>query len=343
MKANLGHILVCTIAIFIAGCAGNGPGKEKLVIYSPHGKELLSDFEKQFEAKNPGVDIQWMDMGSQEILDRVTTESRNSHADIWWGAPATIFMRAEKRGVLEQYKPSWAAAVPAGARSHHDYWYGTFATPEVIAFNDKKLTPATAPQDWDEIVSPAWKGKVVMRNPLASGTLRAIFAAMLARSVEQTGNDAQGWEWLRKLDANTDIYAADPTQMYTKLGGNDPIVTLWNMPDIVLQKKKNNYSFGYVFPKNGTIVLTDGIAIIKGTKHRELATRFYEFVTTKEALIAQAEKYYRIPARTDIPKELLPEWIRSITYTEMKVNWDIVAQNEVVWMRKWDTEIKSKK
>ena len=344
MKQHLSFRNFYAIAVLVLLSACNSKSaKEKLVIYSPHGKELLGEFEKLYEAKHPEVDIQWLDMGSQEIFDRVSTEKQNAQADIWWGSPSTMFMRAEKQGLLEKYKPTWADHILPAAKSKNDMWFSTFSTPEVFAFNEKKFTAATAPQDWNEIVSPAWKGRVVLRNPMASGTLRTIFSAILQQSVRKTGNEADGWKWLKELDTNIDGYAADPTQMYAKLGGDHEAVTIWNMPDIVLQKNKNNYPFGFVFPKSGTVVLTDGIAIVKGTKHLALAKDFYEFVTAQESLLLQSQKYYRIPSRTDIPADKLPDWISKNKFTALDIDWDMVANKEADWMQKWDTEIKSKK
>lgn len=335
---HLAHIF----SLFFLLSCGEKSNKEKLVIYSPHGKELLSEFEQLYEKSHPNVDVQWLDMGSQEVFDRVRTESQNAQADIWWGAPATIFMRAEKMGLLEAYKPTFADKIPAAAKSKTDFWYGTFSTPQVIAFNSNKLNAENAPKDWADMVSPVWKGKVVMRNPLASGTLRSIFSAMIARSVSETGNEEKGWQWLRQLAGNTAVYAADPTQMYGKLGGENEAVTLWNMPDIVLQTNKNKYPFGYVFPSSGTIILTDAIAIVKGAKHLALAKDFYEFVNTPENLQIQAEKFYRIPSRSDIPAEKLPTWLREAKYTTLEVDWNMVAEKEAEWMKKWDAEIKNK-
>lgn len=335
--------LLVLISLFAFSCSNsNQTGQKKLVIYSPHGKELLGEFEQLYEKAHPDVDVQWLDMGSQDVFDRIRTEKENPQADLWWGAPATIFMRAEKMNLLEEYNPSWADKVPASSKSNDGFWYGTYLTPSVIAFNSSVFDENTAPKDWDALVSPEWKDKVVIRNPLASGTMRVIFSAMIERSLKNTGSEEAGWEWLRKLDANTSDYAADPTQMYGKLGGNNQAVTLWNMPDIILQKEKNNYPFGYVFPQSGTVVLTDGIAIVKGTKNLELAKEFYEFVTSPENLLIQAEKYHRIPARTDLPKEKLPKWISEADYTALDLDWDLIAEREAEWMKKWDAEIKGK-
>lgn len=330
-------ILLLAASVFLS-CGKENPGK-KLVVYSPHGKEMLGEFEKLYEAANAGVDVQWLDMGSQEIYDRIRTEKANPLADIWWGAPATIFMRAEKEGLLEKYAPTWAASVPVQSRSSSDMWFATFLTPQVIAFNEKTLSRETAPKDWNDLIRSDWKDRIVIRNPMASGTMRAIFSAMIANSVKTTGSEAAGWEWLKALNANTSSYAADPTQMYVKLAGNDAI-TLWNMPDIFLQKEKYNYPFGFVFPSSGTVVLADGIAIVKGSKQPDEARKFYEFVTNESSLLIQAEKFYRIPARTDISKDKLPEWISGNQFTAMNLDWNLIASEEAAWMKKWDSEIK---
>src|SRR2546422_3777777 len=36
-------------------------------IYSPHGRDLLTLLERRFEQLRPGVDVRWLDMGSQEV------------------------------------------------------------------------------------------------------------------------------------------------------------------------------------------------------------------------------------------------------------------------------------
>ena len=334
--------VIFAIALFFSGCSKKQSGNT-LVIYSPHGKELLSEYEKKFEAANPGVDVQWLDMGSQEIIDRVKTEKDNPQADIWWGAPSTLFIKAEGLGLLEKYTPTWSANIEASHKSKNDFWYGTFLTPEVIAFNNKFVDEASAPKSWEDLVSPTWKGSIVLRNPMASGTLRMIFSAMLYRSNKETNNIERGLSWLRALDANTSSYAADPTQMYLKLASDGKNITLWNMPDIVLQQKNYNYPFGYVFPYGGAVVVTDGIAIIKNSKNTELAKKFYEFVTTQEAMYEQAEKFYRVPARTDLDKNKLPDWLKKANYTEMQLDWEAITAGESDWMKRWDAEIKTNK
>ena len=328
------------VVMAAAGCSQ--ASKIPLVVYSPHGKDMLEEFAQKFEAANPGVDVQWLDMGSQEAYDRIRTEMGNPQADVWWGAPSTIFMRAEKEGLLASYRPSWADSIAPEFKSAVDMWYGTFITPEVIVFNSHILTKNDAPKDWDDLLDPQWKNRIILRYPLASGTLRVIFSAMVAKSIAKNGSEGDGFDWLRRLDANTKSYTSDPTQMYLKLAREEAAVSVWDMPDVVLQSKVNNYPFDYNVPASGTVLLTDGIAIVSGAKHKALAEKFYEFVTSEESLILEANKFYRIPARSGIPKEKLPSWITSTSYLPMHVDWELISQHESEWMRKWDEEVKGR-
>lgn len=330
-------LLTFFLAICFAACSS---GKKIVVVYSPHGKEMLSAFEKMYELAHPGVDVQWLDMGSQDAYDRIRTERQNPQADVWWGAPSSIFMKAEAESLLAQYTPTWDAVVPAESRSAGGFWYGTFVTPEVIMYNNRVITPADAPKDWDDLLDPKWKDKIVIRYPLASGTMRIIFSALIQKQIEKTGDSEAGFRWLQKLDANTKAYAADPTQLYLKIAREEGLVSLWNLPDVIIQTKTNGYPFGYVIPASGTPLITDCIAIVKGAKHKDDAISFYEFVTSREALLKQAAEFYRIPARADFERSELPEWLTSIDIRPMKVDWQMLGSKEKEWMKYWDEQVK---
>src|SRR5262245_34643220 len=283
--------LILVFLLFAANCAGRTDGTVTLIVYSPHGKELLTEFEKRFEEKNPGVDVRWLYMPSQNALDRIRSEKSNPQADVWWGAPSTMFSQAEKEGLLEAYKPSWADQVDPDSKSKNDFWYGTFQTPEVIGYNSDALKREEVPQDWDGLLDPKWKNKIIIRDPLASGTMRAIFSAVILRAMGPDGSPRPGYEWLKKLDANTKEYVINQTLLIQKLGRQEGLLTLWNMPDIVLQRMQYGFPLDYVIPKSGTPVLTDAIAIVKGTAHRKEAESFYEFVNSVESLALSAHQF----------------------------------------------------
>jgi iron(III) transport system substrate-binding protein len=330
--------------LLLSALACSSDKRTVLIVYSPHGKELLEYLEKGFESAHPEIDVQWVDMGSQEVLDRVRAEKDNPQGDVWFGAPAEAFDRATRENLLEPYIPTWSNSISVEGRENADHWYGTYLTPEVIAYNTQAVSAALAPKDWDEVLDPKWKGKILIRDPIASGTMRAIFGAIVARAVARTGSPEAGYEWLRKLDANTREYVLNPTILYQKLGRQEGTITLWDMPDIATLKQRTGIPVDYVIPSSGTPVLVDGIAIVKGTKHPKEARLYYEFVTTPETLKAAAEQFLRIPARTDIPVSTLPQWIQDAKakIKPMAVDRRVMAEHLDEWMKYWDTNIRNR-
>ncbi|MBI3940259.1 MAG: extracellular solute-binding protein [Acidobacteria bacterium] len=341
LRTRLVSCLILLVFLHCISCARK-PETGRVVIYSPHGKELLGEYEKLFEQKYLGTDVQWLDMGSQDVLDRLRSEKANPQADVWFGAPNTMFAEAAAAGLLESYRPTWAESVPPVARGENDSWYGTYFTPEVIAFNSNAVQGDAVPKDWDDLLQPRWKGRIIMRDPVASGTIRTIFAAMLFR-FQQQGEPEKGFDWLRRLDAHTKEYTANSTLLFQKMARGEADITLWNMPDMELQREFYHYPFDYVFPASGTPYLTEGIALVRGGKAGEWARRYYEFVTSQESLALAARKFYRIPARKDIPASQLPEriWRARDQVQPMDLDWKILEQQTAGWMKRWENEIKS--
>ena len=331
------------LAVALGACSSND-GRTVLTIYSPHGKELLAHFEEQFEKANPTIDVQWVDMGSQEVLDRLRAENANPQADVWFGAPAEIFDRAASENLLEPYTPTWSASVDTAARDAKQRWYGTYLTPEVIAYNTQAIDSSQAPHDWDDVLDPKWRGRVVIRDPVASGSMRAIFAAQILRSIRATGSPEGGYQWLRRLDAITKEYVLNPTILYQKLGRHEGAITLYNMPDIATLQQRVGIPVGYIIPKSGTPLLVDGIAIVHGTKHPAEAKKYYEFVTTQAAMIDAARAFVRMPARTDVPRDSLPPNIAKAMaeIKPMPMDRTMLAAHLDEWMTYWDANIRNR-
>ncbi|WP_228409477.1 extracellular solute-binding protein [Radiobacillus deserti] len=317
---------------------GTSELEEKVVVYSPHGKDILSEFEKQFEEEY-GIDMEFLDMGSQEILDRIRSEKGNTQADVWWGAPQVNFDQAKDEGLLAEYKPSYADALDPMYHDEDWYWSGTSITPEVILYNTKEVSKEDAPKDWDDLLDPKWKDEIIIRYPLASGTMRTIYSSMIYRTYKETQKPDAGYDWLTKLDENTKEYAANPEMMYNQVAKGVGSLSVWNMPDTVMLAEEKGYPFDYVIPESGTPVLTEGIAIVKDAPHPKAAQAFYEFVNTKEAAKLLAETYYRIPTRSDV--ENLPAWITETEIKPMDIDWATFQEKSPEWMEYWDTNIKN--
>ena len=128
-----------------------------------------------------------------------------------------------------------------------DLYWPVYRTPAIIAYNSAAVPRDSAPQDWDDVLQPRWRDKVLIRDPVASGTMRAIWGLMIQRQARFPGDTAPGMAWLRRLDGQTRAYTLNPSVLDQKLARREGLVTLWDLPDILISIGKG-MPFGYVFP-----------------------------------------------------------------------------------------------
>src|SRR5881628_3666608 len=141
------HLFVGAALFALLAAACQGDGRTPLVVYSPHGRDLLTLLERRFEQLHPDVDVRWLDMGSQEVLDRLRAERMNPQADVWFGGPVTIFARGARDSVLEPFRPTWAGAIDSVGRGAGDLYFAAYETPAVIIYAREAVASSQAPQD----------------------------------------------------------------------------------------------------------------------------------------------------------------------------------------------------
>ncbi len=334
---------VLALVIEAAALTSCGDGRTPVVVYSPHGRDLLELTETRFEEANVDVDVRWLDMGSQDALDRIRSERANPQADVWFGGPSTLFRRAAAESLLVAYRPSWADAIPARAQGPSGLYFAAYETPAVIAYNSTALSEDEAPRDWDDVLAPRWRGQVIIREPLASGTMRTIFGMIVERGIRATGDTAAGFRWLRRLDAQTREYVFNPALLHQKLLRQEGVVTLWDLPDILVEADKGS-PFGYNLPPSGTPVIEDAIALVRGAKHPEAARRFIDWVGSRELQLLAARETYRLPARIDLPGDSLPSWARRVReqLVPAQIDWELLSRRDSEWMDYWDRHVRGR-
>jgi iron(III) transport system substrate-binding protein len=171
--------------------------------------------------------------------------------------------------------------------------------------------------------------------------MRTVFGMVLARSVAETGGLDRGLAWLGRLDAQTKEYVANPALLFEKLVRGEGDVTVWELTDILLQRRQGA-PLGYRFAASGTPVIDDAIALVAGAPHRAAAIAFLEFAGSAPAQLAAAERAFRIPARTDLPPERLPEWARGVLAEMRPASYDeeLAAAKGPEWMALWDRTVR---
>ncbi|MFG2059228.1 extracellular solute-binding protein [Micromonospora sp. NPDC048930] len=334
-------------AVLAAGTACGGGANdaatgstEKLTIYTARDKKVADFVVDKFTAKYPEYKgkVEVLNLGAQEILERVRAEKANPQADVWWGGTQQGLAAGASEDLLAAWQPSFAGKMDAKYKDPEGRWFGEILLPEVIMYNNKALTPEQAPKDWDDLLKPEWKDKIIIRDVAASGTMRSIYASMIQRQSPDGSNPQPGYDWLKKLDANTGAYAANPTDLYLKMSRQQGVLSAWNLQDILLQANQSNMPFGYVMPASGAPVLVDGLATVKGGNTAG-AQKFIEFLFDDSLRADLAKDYYQIPA-VDIAQK--PEWLTQLNLKPLDVNWDVVGKHETEWINHWNSQIKNK-
>ena len=322
---------------------GCGDGRTPLVLYSPHGRDLLMLLETTYEAERPEIDVRWLDMGSQEVYDRIRSESVNPQADVWFGGPDTIFSRGVEDGLLEAFAPVWADSLPPTSRHPDQLYHGLFEAVPILVYNSEALSAEEAPADWEDLLDERFKDEIIIRDPLASGTMRSAFGMVLSQSVAATGDTAAGFEWLASLDRQTKDYVVNPAMLFEKLIRQEGLVSIWELTDLLFLQQRGA-PLDYNFPTSGTPIINDSIGLVKGSPHQEEARAFIDWVGSREALLLAAQEAFRLPARLDLPREELPEWAQEALdkIVPAEVDWQLIAAEGNQWMSHWDRTIRGR-
>src|SRR6266536_1508498 len=85
--------------VLLVGCSRDH--RTPLVVYSPHGRDLLTLFEHRFQALHPDIDVRWLDMRSQHVYDRLRSERANPQADVWFGGASLVLAQAAHDSLLD--------------------------------------------------------------------------------------------------------------------------------------------------------------------------------------------------------------------------------------------------
>jgi len=337
------RVLLVLFLLLVSACARKVESSPKLTIYTGRDKDEVAHVIDLFTQKFPQYKgrVDTITLGAQAALDRLRAEKSNPQAGFLWGGTLQGLQQAADEGLLVPSNPANAELIDASRKDPQGRWYAEILLPEVIIYNHDLVKPDQAPKEWDDLITPAFKDKIVIRDVMASGTMRTIYSAMIYRQYQKTGSVEAGFEWLRKLDANTAVYTPTPDDMYLKLDRGVGTVTLWNLQDALIQPLKNNRPWSYVIPASGVPVLLDGLGVVNNPNSMQAALDFQNFILEPHLQAQLAKDYYQIPA-IQIPDSEKPEWLAKLDIKEMKIDWNLLSEKQTEWMNYWSQNIKGK-
>jgi hypothetical protein len=70
--------------------------------------------------------------------------------------------------------------------------------------------------------------------------------------------------------------------------------------------------------------------------------RFIEWAGSVEAQLLAARGVFRLPARTDLPPDSVPDWVGEVErgMVVLPMDWALVGREGAGWMRYWDQHVR---
>ncbi len=266
-----------------------------VVVYSPHDADPLNAGVNQFMEKYPNVKVEVVAAGTGELCNRIAAESANPIADVLWGGGA------DSLAAFKEYFQPYVCAndefIGEAYKDPDDLWIGESPLPMVIFYNKELIEKdgLTIPESWEDLTKPEWKGKIAYCLPSKSGSAYTQLCTMVLGH----GGKEDGWAFIEKLYENLDGKMVDSSGKCHKMVADGEFYVGLTLEKAAVQYAEDD-TVGFVYPKDGTSAVPDGVALVKGCPNEENAKLFIDFVTSKECQTEQSQTWGRRPVRSDL-------------------------------------------
>lgn len=300
------NLLILLLVLLLTGCSisGSAPSyldyapeeENRLVVYTSHKEEVWWPIITEFEERT-GI---WVDVvcgGTYEMLGQIESEADAPVADVMFGGGVDSLASYEE--FFAPYRCSQADSIFPQYQSPEDLWTPFSALPIVLIYNNK-LVSANHLTSWEDLLSERFRGKIAFTDPEISGSCYSGLVTMLL-AVDGTYESTIS-RFCHNLAGQ---YLGSSEQILTMVADGSAAVGI-TLEESALKQIAAGANITMVYPQDGTTMIPDGTALIKGAPHEENAKRFIDFTVSEDvqSLLAQ---FYRRPVCTDMETaEALP-------------------------------------
>jgi iron(III) transport system substrate-binding protein len=332
-----GAALLVFAAVGLTGGA-SAQAPVRLTVYTALENEQLEPYRAAFQAENPGITIDWVRDSTGVITARVLAEKANPRADIIWGLAVTSLLIFEDENLLQPYTPRGAEQLKPAFRDSRNpmVWTGMDAFLSVICYNtvEAKRRGLKAPSTWQDLLNPAYKGRITMPNPASSGTGYLTIAAWLQMMGEQ-----KGWQFMDKLHENIGLYLHSGTAPCNRAAqGEFAMAIAFDARGALL--KQQGAPIEVIIPKEGAGWDMEATAIMRGTRNLAAAQRLADFSVSRKAneLYNQYYAIVGLPGLTNVPPFYPPNAEKAM----YKNDFAWMAKNRARILQEWTRRYDSK-
>lgn len=281
--------VVFTLGFFMMEMPALADGK--VVVYSSNQQAqndlMAADFEKA-----TGIKCEMVRAGSGVLIKRIKAEAGRPLGDVALGLSKDIMVN--NINLWEPYKIKDFEAYPAEYKDPNGMWIGKILHVMVFMYNKNLVSAADAPKGWNDFLDPKWKDRIAICNPNNSGSAYTQLAIML----QLWGGEEAAWKKAETFFKNAKV-TQQSSLVYTGVANGEFPAGI-TMEYAAFRYKKGGAPIEVVYPAEGTVAYTEGMAIIKDTKNRKEARAFLDWATGLDVRKKIVSEFMRRPARPDI-------------------------------------------
>jgi ABC-type Fe3+ transport system substrate-binding protein len=363
------RFVILAVAVLLASGAigpalGQAPIESELALITPVSKfihdaalKAFADYAK--EKWNVTVKVSAIPAGTPVAYGRIVEWKGKPEVDIFWGGESALFEKLAEQKLLQKVeiaREAWDAIPatigtpkPVPLKDKDGYWVGTALEPYGLVYHPKKIQRLGIPEprEWDDLLSPKLRGEVAQCAPTRSSSSNATYEVILS----MYGED-KGWEWLKKLAANTGHFTARSRDVPTVVAKGEYTAGFAVPSYMAFEEKLAGFDLKFVAPKN-SFVTPEPMAILAGARNPKAARAFIEFLLSERGQKVFMERglfpitpKYKVQGPPGSPAELAVEFtggVRSYFDREVSNVYDegVAQKRSEALKQKFRTDIES--
>lgn len=225
--------------------------------------------------------------GTPVAYGRIVEWKGRPEVDIFWGGESALFdkLAAQKllapldlhKGVMETVPATIGKPKPIYLKDPKGYWTGTALEPYGLVYHPVLLKRLGVPpiKDWDDLLNPKLRGHVAQCAPSRSSSSHATYEVIL-----QKYGDDKGWEWLKRLAANTGLFTARSRDVPSVVAKGEFAVGFAVPSYMAFEERLAGFDLQFVAPPTAWIT-PEPMAVLAGARNPQAARAFVEFLLTE--------------------------------------------------------------
>ena len=276
MKKIVALMLALIMVLSMASVAMAEPSG-KVMLYSSMQEAQLQAIEQAFEAKYPGVDMEYYYAGGGKLVTKMTTEAQDGGqiaCDVVWLGDPSDYESFKANGWLMPYVSPETDHIAKEYMDAEGYYTAGRLVTMGIAWNIGLVEEADAPKTWEDLLDPKWQNQIIMTDPAQASTTKYWMAAMMQ-------SEKYGPEYFQKLRENGVELESGTTATHNRVADASYQVGIC-LDYVSANLIAEGSPMAFHYTTEDVITMTSPVAMIKGCANEDNGKLLMDFILSKE-------------------------------------------------------------